>query len=119
MLPDWHDDAACRNYDGALWFPTRGQSSEPAKKICAGCPVREKCLEFAERNLLKHGVWGGLSENQRKRRRKGRRAFCAACGIEIAVSPTGTRCDPCRREARRERGRLRYVSRAAIERRTA
>ncbi|MDQ5874483.1 MAG: WhiB family transcriptional regulator [Actinomycetota bacterium] len=54
--------------DPDLWFPERGRSAEPAKRICARCPVREECLEWA----LQHedfGVWGGLSAQERKRTR--------------------------------------------------
>jgi hypothetical protein len=117
---DWQDDAACYGIeDRSIFFPGRGESSDPAKKVCAGCPVREECLNYAEVNLLKYGVWGGLSERQRRIRRKGRQMACETCGTEIPVSPRGRWCKPCGREAERVRMAARYKNRAAIERRTA
>ena len=69
-LPAWVQRGACVGApDPNLWYPERGQSSEPAKRICARCPVREKCPAWA----LEHetfGVWGGLTPNERKRLRK-------------------------------------------------
>ncbi|MDQ5816234.1 MAG: WhiB family transcriptional regulator [Actinomycetota bacterium] len=55
--------------DPDLWFPERGQSAEPARRICARCPVRPECLHWAlEKDEL--GVWGGLSPRERKRLRE-------------------------------------------------
>lgn len=51
---------------GVDFFPGRGQSSQPAKEVCAKCRVREECLEFALENVIQHGVWGGLTERQRR-----------------------------------------------------
>lgn len=56
-----------------LWFPEPGESPEPAKAICRRCPVRTECLDQALRNGKQHGVWGGLSENERKVLRRQRR----------------------------------------------
>ena len=65
-LPAWMPRGACvgaANPD--LWYPERGQSANPAKRICARCPVREECLEWALKNE-DYGVWGGLSARERK-----------------------------------------------------
>jgi WhiB family redox-sensing transcriptional regulator len=66
----WRTLAACRSADPDLFFPI--SSSGPslaqvaqAKAICAGCPVRRECLAFALRTHQAHGVWGGLSEQER------------------------------------------------------
>jgi WhiB family redox-sensing transcriptional regulator len=66
----WRTLAACRSADSDLFFPI--SSSGPslaqvaqAKAICAGCPVRRECLAFALRTHQVHGVWGGLSEQER------------------------------------------------------
>ena len=62
----WRERAACRGADLGLFFPDRGGSAEPARRICARCPVREPCLEFALRHGITHGIWGGLAERDRR-----------------------------------------------------
>lgn len=53
------------------FFPERGENVRPAKKICAGCPVRAECLEYAMScGIPTHGVWGGYSEKDRRRMRR-------------------------------------------------
>lgn len=60
------EDALCLQVDPDLFFPDSGQSAEPAKRICRRCPVRAECLEYALRHGERFGVWGGLSERQRR-----------------------------------------------------
>ena len=73
--PDWQIAAACRGVDPDLFFTERGEKTSDAKAVCRGCPVREDCLEYAMANVEKFGVWGGLSERERRRlRRAGRLA---------------------------------------------
>jgi WhiB family transcriptional regulator, redox-sensing transcriptional regulator len=67
MTPEWQDHAACLGVDPDLFFPTQGEPVGEAKQICRGCQVRETCLEYALRNNLKHGIWGGTSERERRR----------------------------------------------------
>jgi WhiB family redox-sensing transcriptional regulator len=62
----WQYRAACRGTDLTVFFPERGESAEPARQICGGCPVREPCLEFALRQGITHGIWGGLTERDRR-----------------------------------------------------
>lgn len=77
---NWDDEASCQLIDPDVFFPDR--PSDPgaaAKAICRGCPVRTQCLEFALAARLDHGVWGGLTETERRslrrsRQRKARRA---------------------------------------------
>ena len=64
--PHWRDRAACIGADPDLFFPQRGESAEPAREICARCPVREACLDDALRNAITHGIWGGLPERERR-----------------------------------------------------
>lgn len=66
----WMDDAACAEIGGDLWFPDKGGSTKDAKRICAGCDVREACLDYALRNDEGRGIWGGLSAQERRRLRK-------------------------------------------------
>jgi len=68
--PAWHADAACREHPEIDFFPSRGQSTASAKKVCAGCLVREECLGAAMHWREKHGIWGGLSERERRRARR-------------------------------------------------
>ena len=70
--PDWHDQANCLGVDPDLFFPERGASTREAKEVCRGCEVRRDCLEFALQNGEKFGIWGGLSERERRKIRRQR-----------------------------------------------
>lgn len=69
---NWQDRAACQGVDPDLFFPERGESTEEAKEVCRGCTVRSECLELALQNGEKFGIWGGLSERERRRVRRQR-----------------------------------------------
>lgn len=64
---NWRDDAACRGLDPAKWYPHTGERNDVAKAICAGCPVRAECLEFAIAAREDFGIWGGMSERERRK----------------------------------------------------
>ena len=70
--PDWRDQAACRDADPELFFPdgdtrsTRAQV-KTAKLICRGCPVSATCLSWALASGQEAGIWGGLTEDERRR----------------------------------------------------
>jgi hypothetical protein len=49
-----------------VFFPSRGESAEPARQICARCPVRQQCLDYALSHGIVHGIWGGLTERNRR-----------------------------------------------------
>ena len=68
----WQDEANCLGVDPDLFFPERGASTREAKEVCRGCVVREECLEFALANGEKFGIWGGMSERERRRIRRQR-----------------------------------------------
>ena len=68
----WQDEANCLGVDPDLFFPERGASTREAKEVCRGCVVRLDCLEFALVNGEKFGIWGGLSERERRRLRRQR-----------------------------------------------
>jgi len=63
----WRLDALCAETDPEAFFPEKGGSTRDAKKVCTGCPVRAQCLEFALQNDERFGIWGGLSERERRR----------------------------------------------------
>ena len=68
----WQDYANCLGVDPDLFFPERGASTKEAKEVCRGCVVREECLEYALQNSEKFGIWGGMSERERRRIRRAR-----------------------------------------------
>jgi WhiB family redox-sensing transcriptional regulator len=69
---NWQDEANCLGVDPDLFFPERGASTREAKEVCRGCVVRLECLEYALSNGEKFGIWGGLSERERRRLRRQR-----------------------------------------------
>lgn len=69
---NWLDYANCTGVDAKLFYPDRGESTREAKEVCRGCEVRHDCLEFALQNGEKFGIWGGLSERERRRIRRQR-----------------------------------------------
>ena len=66
----WQDQAACLGMDPDLFFPERGASTREAKSICRTCVVNGECLEYALANAEKFGIWGGMSERERRRIRR-------------------------------------------------
>jgi FixJ family two-component response regulator len=63
-MDDWQTRALCAQVDPDLWFPEKGASSRPARRICQRCPVQPQCLADALARGERHGVWGGLNEKQ-------------------------------------------------------
>jgi WhiB family transcriptional regulator, redox-sensing transcriptional regulator len=75
---EWVRRARCKDEDPELFFPvgTTGSSSlqtEMAKAVCGACEVRPECLEWALATGQDSGVWGGLSEDERRALRRARR----------------------------------------------
>jgi WhiB family redox-sensing transcriptional regulator len=68
----WQDFANCRGANPDLFFPERGASTRTAKSICRECTVQDQCLEFAIVSSEKFGIWGGMSERERRKIRKER-----------------------------------------------
>ena len=77
--PAWHDLARCAETDPEMFFPEKGESVRPAKRVCAGCEVRAECLQDALDRGERFGVWGGLSERERR---------------VLASQPSPVRCCP-------------------------
>jgi WhiB family transcriptional regulator, redox-sensing transcriptional regulator len=69
----WRADAACASSDPTVFYVERGCSSRAARRICENCPVRAECLEYALQNNEQFGIWGGMSERQRRELRRQRR----------------------------------------------
>jgi hypothetical protein len=66
----WADQALCAEVDPELWFPEKGESARPAKQVCARCPVRRPCLDYALATGEPNGIWGGLTPPQRRALRR-------------------------------------------------
>jgi len=67
----WQERALCAQTDPEAFFPEKGGSTREAKRICLGCEVRDACLEYALAHDERFGIWGGLSERERRRLKRG------------------------------------------------
>ncbi|MPY84203.1 MAG: WhiB family transcriptional regulator [Actinophytocola sp.] len=67
---DWQERALCAQTDPEAFFPEKGGSTREAKRICQGCEVRSECLEYALAHDERFGIWGGLSERERRKLKK-------------------------------------------------
>lgn len=67
----WQVDALCSQTDPEAFFPEKGGSTRDAKRVCTSCEVKTECLEYALQNDERFGIWGGLSERERRRLRRG------------------------------------------------
>jgi WhiB family transcriptional regulator, redox-sensing transcriptional regulator len=66
----WQERALCAQTDPEAFFPEKGGSTREAKKVCLTCEVRGDCLEYALMNDERFGIWGGLSERERRKLKK-------------------------------------------------
>ena len=66
----WQERALCAQTDPEAFFPEKGGSTREAKKVCLNCEVRQECLEYALANDARFGIWGGLSERERRKLKK-------------------------------------------------
>jgi WhiB family transcriptional regulator, redox-sensing transcriptional regulator len=87
---NWRSAAACLLADPDLFFPISSagpaeRQIRRAKTICGGCPVREKCLEFALSHELTYGIWGGTTPEDRQRDRRRKRRAAAAAKRTVAA----------------------------------
>ncbi|TFB54069.1 WhiB family transcriptional regulator [Cryobacterium sp. Hz7] len=69
-LLSWQSDSLCAQTDPEAFFPEKGGSTRDAKKICSSCEVKTQCLQYALANDERFGIWGGLSERERRKLRK-------------------------------------------------
>jgi WhiB family transcriptional regulator, redox-sensing transcriptional regulator len=67
LRPHWMHRAACRGQGFDAWFSTdeMEEEADAARRVCAGCPVRSECLDYALDGPIRHGLWGGLSPEER------------------------------------------------------
>lgn len=69
----WMERALCAQTDPEAFFPEKGGSSRDAKRTCLKCDVQADCLEYALERDERFGVWGGLSERERRAVKRDRR----------------------------------------------
>ena len=105
----WHQNAACRTIPTRVFYPEKGVNAQPAKAVCARCPVRAQCE--AEGAHEPHGVWGGASPAERgmslHNRGEAHRlydvAVCPSCDARFwthkRATNGGVRCEACRVDA--------------------
>jgi WhiB family transcriptional regulator, redox-sensing transcriptional regulator len=73
----WKEDGRCRGLGERVtivFYPERGGNTKEAKAICKKCPVKQTCLDYALENNMTDGIWGGMTEGERKRLKRQRRA---------------------------------------------
>lgn len=78
MDTEWMAEGKCKNEPPSRFFPSDGVGVDAARQLCATCPVKSPCLEYALRNRIDHGVWGGTSERERRRILRQRRLDAGA-----------------------------------------
>jgi len=66
----WQEYALCAQTDPEAFFPEKGGSTREAKRVCLACDVRRECLDYALAHDERFGIWGGLSERERRRLKK-------------------------------------------------
>jgi len=76
----WADQALCAQTDPEMFFPDKGGSTREAKAVCAQCFVQAECLDWALTTNERFGIWGGLSERERRAISKGTTTTCPDCG---------------------------------------
>ncbi len=72
-LPEWMSDGVCSQTDPEAFYPEKGGSSREAKRVCLTCPVRTERLDYALEHGERFGIWGGLTERQRRKLLKAER----------------------------------------------
>jgi WhiB family redox-sensing transcriptional regulator len=80
-MPDkyaWMAQGQCRSTNTDSFFPSHSLGVEAAQRLCAECPVRSECLDYALLHRIDHGVWGGTSERERQRIIRQRRGAVVA-----------------------------------------
>ena len=87
-IPAWQDNALCAETDPEAFFPEKGGSTREAKQVCRACEVRAECLTFALERDERFGIYGGLSERERRRLRyRFGRDIAAAVASVIPSAP--------------------------------
>ena len=78
MNVSWRQRGACRGLDPEIFYPETDDEAAEAQAVCAGCAVREACLQFALDTREAEGIWGGTTGRERRRILRQRRKTAAA-----------------------------------------
>lgn len=92
-VDDWRLGALCAQADPEAFYPEKGGSTREAKKLCQTCDVREECLQSALENDERFGIWGGLSERERRSLKK-KTAPTSTAAAESSVSEPTQETNP-------------------------
>jgi WhiB family transcriptional regulator, redox-sensing transcriptional regulator len=117
--PRWQDQSLCAETDPDAFFPEKGGSTAAAKRVCRACPVRSECLEYALANDERFGVWGGMSERERRRVDRAVTSVPRRCLKDLHVmtaenTNVNGKCRACRNAADRQaRARRAEITAAA------
>ncbi len=85
MTGEWQESALCAQVDNDIWFPEKGGSTKEAKSVCRECPVQWPCLKYALENEERFGIWGGMSERERRAVRRKKQPGTQKSKKEIAA----------------------------------
>jgi WhiB family transcriptional regulator, redox-sensing transcriptional regulator len=104
--PHWSALALCAQTDPEAFFPEKGGSPAAAKRVCRSCEVRAECLEYALANDERFGIWGGLSERERRRFKHGDELLERRCRKDLHVltdanATSDGHCMACRNDSDR------------------
>lgn len=113
LLPDFDGPALCAQTDPEAFFPELGGSTAAAKRVCLGCEVRVECLGWALDNGERFGVWGGMSERDRRRIAREMPRRCTRCRAALPEECAARQCPDCQQETRGEQQRASYRRRRA------
>lgn len=83
---EWQDRSLCSQVDPELFYVENEADEAEAKKVCAGCPVRAECLDYALSVGDLHGVWGGMTDLERRAQLFGEKKPCTKCGVPKAIT---------------------------------
>ncbi|WP_442790975.1 WhiB family transcriptional regulator [Nocardia sp. NBC_01327] len=95
----WREQALCAQTDPDAFFPEVGGSGRTGKRICEGCEVRKQCLDYALAHDQRFGIWGGMTDAERRRYSQQRRVG-ASTAPHIAPEPPLIRVDQDHRAPR-------------------
>jgi len=88
----WRDEAACKSVPTEAFFPEEGGVPTTLAKLCAGCPVRSECLDFAVSDWTIYGIWAGTDEKERRKMRQSRQENKAPASPVEDFSRTCAHC---------------------------
>jgi WhiB family redox-sensing transcriptional regulator len=96
----WKLSAVCAQTDPEIFFPKKGDSARDAKLVCqSSCPVRAECLAYALENDERFGIWGGYSERERRKLKRGNRIRPAMPhGRNARGHGNACRCTECQQD---------------------